>query len=65
MPLSSPISIMLTLYDAASETNKSSLQRLQTRAQALEIVETQCSKSLDGYHLRIEDLCINLNVEMA
>ncbi len=38
-------------------------------AQALEIVETQCSKSLDGYHLKIEDLCINvlwfLNVEMA
>ncbi len=79
MPLSSPhFDYADTVYDAASETNKSSLQSYRDckheqldwfLAQALEIVETQCSKSLDGYHLKMEDLCINvlwfLNVEMA
>ncbi len=53
-----------TVYDAASETNKSRLQRLQTWAagliSVLEIAETQCSKSLNGYHLKIGDLFINV-----
>ncbi len=46
-----------------------SFEKVRFLAQALEIVETRCSKSLDGYHLKIEDACINvlwfLNVEMA
>ncbi len=65
------------VYDAASETNKSRLQRLQTRGARLisgtgpRDSRNPVFKELawDGYHLKIEDVCINvlwfLNVEMA
>ncbi len=76
MPLFSPTSIMLTLCMTyplrpinlgCRDCKHKQLDWFL--AQTLEIVETQCSKGLDGYHLKIEDLCINipwfLNVEMA
>ncbi len=63
MSLSSPTSIMLILcmMQHLSPINLSyrdcKHQQLDWfLAQALEIVYTQCSKSLDGYHLKIEDM---------
>ncbi len=64
------------VYDAAPETNESRLQRLQTRAARLisgtgprDSKNPVFKKSLDFYHLKIEDLCINvlwfLNLKMA